>query len=929
MGSLHVEGTDWRPAKALVLLAYLSIQGPTSRRRLRELFWPQAQDPGASLRVLLRHLRNHLPGAVQGEETVEVLIGSDAAALLRLDQTAGSAPDTALYTGPFLAGARLSEISTELGEWVLETRERLAGAARLAAIRAAETAGSPTEAVQWAERAAALVEAPPLEGSELERLLRLVAPGSLLEAELRREQAEFGETGAPADRHQAEQELLGRERELGFLLLALTDPAVRLLEITGSGGIGKSTLAAALLREQADLSGVQVLSIALETALASSEAAARMVVALKLQVTDRGDGWLALADACAERSLLVLLDGAEGLPDLGRGIATLLARCPNIRVVVTSRIQRLTLGAAGLQQGATHLALDGLSVPGAGELPERVARSAAVQLFARGARRYLPRFALDAQNAPQVSAIVRRLGGHPLATVLCATWMRIYPPAQIHTLVLQDLSALRAETGSSERHHLSAVFERSWLLLTQVEAQAIAALAVFQGFDPAAALAVANVSEALLDQLKTHSLVREVQQDSRKRRRLEVPPVLAAQAQAHLENAAAVLDAHAEYYLYHLMAHAPESDEVNDERANIVAAVGYAVGRGRNVSTQIDTLLLSYDRRGLLDSGTDALYTLREALPDENTETGGSILIGLAWMLRLSSHYLEAEELCIHILHNFESRDSVTRMKANNIIANSLIQKGKNLEALDYLSNALKIAKIRSDRNREVMYSLNISEIYINTGRYKEAIDFIVNRINDVNDQHLNLLVREQILRSRYYIDNLDEANKEEVEGFLRDFTAVSMSRPYMLVTLTYSRILVKLGKYRQASAVLRSLLKHTEGGGIWDIGIAAQIIEVEIDYAVGKPNIARSKIANIMKSKFLINDSRAIYEIILACSENIFSIDPEFTTSALLTIIHNTTGTQFQIETAKLKLKGNIGKESSVLLSNSNLIEWITKFAF
>jgi len=88
----------------------------------------------------------------------------------------------------------------------------------------------------------------------------------------------------------ADQELLGRDRELSELLLALARPEVRSVEITGPGGIGKSTLAAALLREQAALDRVRVLSVPLEHAHAASQAAAQVAVALGVQVQDQGNG---------------------------------------------------------------------------------------------------------------------------------------------------------------------------------------------------------------------------------------------------------------------------------------------------------------------------------------------------------------------------------------------------------------------------------------------------------------------------------------------------------------------------------------------------------------------------------------------------------------------------------------------------------------
>ncbi|MGY2894000.1 ATP-binding protein [Deinococcus sp. UYEF24] len=862
--------------------------------------------------MLLGHFRKRLPGAVQGGETLETLLDSDAALLLGLGSHAETAQDAELYTGSFLAGADLSEISTELAEWVTETRERLAGAARLAAIRAAEVAGSPAEAGQWAERAAAIADAPPLEQGDLQRLLRLALPGSLLEAELRREQAEFTQASVPTDFQRPDQLLLGRERELASLLLSLSDPAVRLLEITGSGGVGKSTLASALLQEQADLSGVQVLSIPLETALASSEAAARVVVALNLQVTDLGDGWLALARAWGDRALLLLLDGAEALSDLGRGAATLLSHCPNVRVIVTSRVQRMN--------GAVHLALDGLNVPSAGESPERVARSAAVQLFVRGARRYMPRFALDVQSAPQVSAIVRRLDGHPLATVLSATWMRVYPPDRIHTLILQDLADLRAESGSSERHQLSAVFERSWHLLTFEEAQAIAALAVFQGFTPAAALSVAGVTSALLESLSTHSLLRELNSDPSGQRRLEVPPVLAAQAQAHLTDAVAVQDAHAEYYLEYLMTHAPESEEVNTERANIVAAVGYSVGQGRDVSAQIDALLASYDRRGLLDSGTDAFHALKEALLDEDSESAGSILVGLAWLANQSSRRSDAENIAASVMKRADVFSNVVQMKAINIMALSMINRNDASGSIVLFEKALEISIWIGDVQRQLMYSLNISASKRIIGDYTGSIEIV----NGILERHglvmtpgTKMLAEGYAVYTYYYSAFLkSEDIKKLFESFLNKYETQNMSRTYMVTKIIYINLLLDIESLKEAELAIEELAMILEVARTLDIILAHRISRIRLLYRQYRKIKARAEALAVFQIIHAQGDEDGLCEWLLACAPDLLDSNLPLGVDALRLVTDVLPRSRFQADRAA-SLLGRAGVQLTDTLSD------------
>ena len=124
----------------------------------------------------------------------------------------------------------------------------------------------------------------------------------------------------------------------------------------------------------------------------------------------------------------------------------------------------------------------------------------------------------------------------------------------------------------------------------------------------------------------------------------------------------------------------------------------------------------------------------------------------------------------------------------------------------------------------------------------------------------------------------------------------------------------------------LQDFLNRTQETGVWDIDIAARILEIEIDYANGRPSSAKSRTANIIKSSLLLNDSRAVYEIILTCSQTIASIDLEFATSALSTVINSKSSTKYQTELAKIILKNFDKKESFEYLSNSYLIEWMIK---
>ncbi|MGM9320753.1 hypothetical protein ACS0QO_07485, partial [Deinococcus aquaticus] len=120
LGDLHLG--SFRKVKSLLLLVFVSLEGPAPRRQLAALLWPRAAKPEVSLRVALHALREFDAGALGGEERLSGGAACDAAALLTLR---GEAVWEA-YAGPFLHGVNLPDVSGEFEEWVLAQRERLA-----------------------------------------------------------------------------------------------------------------------------------------------------------------------------------------------------------------------------------------------------------------------------------------------------------------------------------------------------------------------------------------------------------------------------------------------------------------------------------------------------------------------------------------------------------------------------------------------------------------------------------------------------------------------------------------------------------------------------------------------------------------------------------------------------------------------------------
>ncbi len=209
--------------------------------------------------------------------------------------------------------------------------------------------------------------------------------------------------------------LVGREQELGYLTQLLGYGDARLVTIIGPGGMGKTHLA---MTAGAQLQPLVADGIAF-VPLAPLRYAELVVPAIgaSLGLPDDGDGHTlpAIAAAIGSRQFLLILDNLEHLPDASPHIATLLASCPRLRVLATSR-GRLNL------RGEHRLELHPLPTPdlAMAAMSSEFEQVPSVQLLSSRLRAMRPDFQLTDASAPAVGEICRRLDGLPLALELAA-----------------------------------------------------------------------------------------------------------------------------------------------------------------------------------------------------------------------------------------------------------------------------------------------------------------------------------------------------------------------------------------------------------------------------------------------------------------------------------------------------------------------------
>ncbi|WP_162794805.1 NB-ARC domain-containing protein [Nonomuraea lactucae] len=280
---------------------------------------------------------------------------------------------------------------------------------------------------------------------------------------------------------------VGRRRELSAAKRGLSQ--VRLLTLTGVGGVGKTRLA---LRVAADLSGVfRDGAWVVELAAVEDPALVPQTVAVALGLRDRSARTPldVLIDHLADKRLLLVLDNCEHLLDASARLAeTLLAAAPGLRILATSR---QPLAVAGEYVQAVH----SLPVPDPLEhvSPAVAQQSEAVRLFAERAALVVGDLPLTEANSEMVTRLCRRLDGIPLAIEMAAVRLRTLSVDQILERLDDRFHLLTggARTALPRQQTLQATLDWSFELCSAEERAAWGRLSVFFGtFSPAAAVEV-------------------------------------------------------------------------------------------------------------------------------------------------------------------------------------------------------------------------------------------------------------------------------------------------------------------------------------------------------------------------------------------------------------------------------------------------------
>jgi predicted ATPase/transcriptional regulator with XRE-family HTH domain len=280
--------------------------------------------------------------------------------------------------------------------------------------------------------------------------------------------------------------MVGRDLDLARACDLLSRQGVRLLALTGTAGVGKTRLGLAVAADIAPLFPDGVGFVPLASLADPGLVGPAMCQALGVREAERLSPLEALAAAIGDRRVLVLVDNFEHVMPAAPLLSDLLAMCPHLRLLVTSRI-RLRL------RGEYRLQVRPLPMPPPGESSApALARNASVALFVQRAQATAAEFDLTSGNARAVAEICRRLDGLPLALEMAAPWLRLMPPQALLDRLADRLEMLVGGAPDLPDHQrtMRATLQWSYGLLSASEQALFRRLSVFAGGAPLPAVEV-------------------------------------------------------------------------------------------------------------------------------------------------------------------------------------------------------------------------------------------------------------------------------------------------------------------------------------------------------------------------------------------------------------------------------------------------------
>ncbi len=333
---------------------------------------------------------------------------------------------------------------------------------------------------EMAQRLAEVLQVQPQEQAQFLRFAR--AEGDDLPPDPRAE-PQFAALPAPGSLPRPRTRLIGRDHAVAAVREQLLREEIGILTLTGPGGIGKTRLALQVAATLGDHFAGGVYIVALEPIRDPGLVLSAVAQALRLHEMGGRPLLEVLHDVLRDRQLLLVLDNFEQVVAAAPQVGELVAACPQLKVLVTSRVTLHLYGEHEFPVPPLTLPDRQLLAARDEELAQGLAQVPAVMLFVQRAAAAAPDFALTPANAAAVANICIGLDGLPLALELAAAKVKLFSPQALAVRLQRRLSLLTGGAHDLPPRQRTLRSEIAWSfdLLAPAEQELFRRLAVFVG----------------------------------------------------------------------------------------------------------------------------------------------------------------------------------------------------------------------------------------------------------------------------------------------------------------------------------------------------------------------------------------------------------------------------------------------------------------